>query len=296
MLRSTVATVSRPRCAASPKRLVDEIFRTFLRFRSAATENFTTENIGNAPTIDDADVKRFSTLSKDWWNIDGPLKALHSFNVIRIPWIRDRLRPNYKQEAGESYLPLKQLNVIDVGCGAGIISEPLARLGANVVGIDASEENIKVAIWRRDRQPELRGRIEYLCGSLSDVKQKYSNKFDAVIASEVLEHVTDRVAFVEQCVTVAKSGSGSLFFTTLNQTIASKVLGIWAAENIFRIVPQGIHEWEKFTPPLDLRLMLEKENCRVHAVHGLLYNPLTNRWAWSRCDQINYGLYAVKNS
>jgi len=241
-------------------------------------------------------VLRFSNLAKDWWNVDGPLKALHSFNVVRVPWIRDRLRPNYKPEFGESYLPLKGLKIIDVGSGAGILSENLARLGAKVFGIDASEKNIEAAKWHRDRQPDLRDRIEYFFGSLDDFEQKFDKNwknFDAVIASEVLEHVTNRIDFVEKCVAAAKSG-GSLFFTTLNRTIASKVFGIWAAENLLRILPQGIHEWEKFTPPNDLRLMLEKENCRVNSMHGLLYNPLTNRWAWSRCDQINYGLHAVK--
>lgn len=230
---------------------------------------------------------RFGELSAEWWNEDGPFKALHSMNPLRVPWIRD----NALIEPGRQ--------VLDVGCGAGLLSLPLARLGAKVTGLDASQEAIDAAIQHANTvEPNLMAeeeRLVYRQGTIEDFAQlRNENRFDAVVASEIVEHVGDVPSFVAACVRSVKPG-GRLFFTTINRTWLSRLVAISVAEDLFSVVPKGVHEWEMFVPPQDLTALLELNNCTVRQLMGMLYLPVLNRWRWIRSTQVSYALMAVKN-
>jgi len=257
-------------------------------------------------TVDDGEVGRFSALANLWWNEEGPMKALRSMNRLRVPWIRDtllqvRTQNGQKIESSPCH-PLNGFRILDVGCGAGFLTEPLARLGANVVGIDPSIENIEVAkqhaIARKD-ELGFDTRLVYYAKTVEDLARESEIgkevQFDAVVASEVVEHVSSRETFVENCLRLVKPGGGCVFFTTINRTIWSRLLAIYMAENILGIVPRGMHDWEKFTAPDDLQFLVEKNgDCSVRLVHGMRYNPLANSWSWIRDTSVNYALCGVK--
>jgi len=244
-------------------------------------------------SVDEKEIERFSKLASSWWDENGPLKALHAMNQVRVPWIRDTLKAYGLAQKGTDSECLGDVRILDVGCGAGILSEPLARLGANVVGVDATEECIGVAKIRLEKDRKLREKIRYVAGTVEELRLEEKEKFEAVVASEIVEHVGNREEFLRSCVEKLKPG-GVIFITTLNKTWLAQALGIFVAERILRIVPEGTHEIEKFTPPQDLKFMIEREGCSVRMIHGLGYNPITNRWAWIRNTSINYGLHAVK--
>lgn len=242
-------------------------------------------------TVSQEDIGRFSGLAADWWNEKGSMKALHSFNDVRVPWIRDTL---IQQEKAINYTsPIKDLKILDVGCGAGILCEPLSRLGGCVTGLDASPDCISVAKAHSERDVSIKGRIRYLSCSAEDLAETEEGQFDALLASEVIEHVESGREFIKACVRLVKP-NGFLFLTTLNKTIWSKIFGIFVAEKILKVVPDGIHDWEKFVPPADLKFMLEGEKCGVRLIHGLEYNPFRNQWRWRSSTSINYALSAVK--
>lgn len=175
-----------------------------------------------------------------------------------------------------------------------MLSIPITRLGANVDGIDASEQALHVASFTADRTlPHSRNNLNFHNYTVEEFSEQNREKYDAVIASEIIEHVTDLGAFVKCCVNMCKPG-GMLFFTTINKTISSQLMAIWLAENILGVVPPGVHEWDKFVDPKQLRYSLEEHNCRVGHLQGVLYNPLTNRWNWSSFDYVNYALTATR--
>ncbi|CAG5131547.1 unnamed protein product [Candidula unifasciata] len=190
--------------------------------------------------------------------------------------------------------PLEGFWIMDVGSGGGILSEPLARLGASVVGLEASEESIKVAQTHLISDSAIRDRIRYVHGTVEEVAESQAGKFDAVVVSEVLEHVSDASLFVTYACKLVRPG-GSIFFTTINKTQLAYLLGIVVAEQILHLVPAGTHDWEKFVPPADLQDMLEKNNFVTRLIHGMCYNPLTKRWSWVKDTSVNYALHAVKS-
>lgn len=175
---------------------------------------------------------------------------------------------------------------------AGLLTEPLARLGAKVAGIDAVDDLIQLAKVRAAGDEEIGGRVEYGTGTVDDWDGG-SRQFDAVVASEVIEHVPDRQSFLVNSLRHLKPG-GSIFLTTINRTALSRVLAIYVAEQVLKVVPAGIHDWEKFTTPQELRFLLEKEGCVIRFVHGLVYEPLFNRWHWSPYTPINYAIHTIK--
>ncbi|NWS39475.1 COQ3 protein, partial [Probosciger aterrimus] len=259
-----------------------------LLFRLTVKRPFSTSR----SSVDPNEIKKFQFLAQKWWDEEGEYSALHSMNDIRVPFIRDTLlnmSSNYHLGS-----PLSGVKILDVGCGGGLLSEPLGRLGASVTGIDPLEDNIRTADQHKSFDPVLAQRIQYKCSSLEEIVEESMETFDVIVASEVVEHVADLEMFIKCCSQVLKP-AGSLFITTINRTQLSYVLGIVVAEKILGTVPEGTHEWEKFVPPEDLERLLESNDFSVKTVNGMLYNPLWGSWSWTESTSINYAMHAVKS-
>ncbi|KFQ17604.1 hypothetical protein N331_00421, partial [Merops nubicus] len=242
-------------------------------------------------SVDSTEMKKFQLLAHKWWDEEGEYSALHSMNDIRVPFIRDTLlnmSSNY--HLGN---PLSGVKILDVGCGGGLLSEPLGRLGASVTGIDPLEDNIRTADQHKSFDPVLAKRIQYKSSTLEEIVEESVETFDVIVASEVVEHVTDLELFIKCCCQVLKP-EGSLFITTINRTQLSYVLAIVVAEKIMGIVPEGTHEWEKFVPPEELKRLLESHGFSVRTVNGMQYSPFSGRWSWTESTAVNYALHAVK--
>lgn len=245
-------------------------------------------------TVDPAEVRKFQSLARKWWDERGEFAALHTMNGLRVPFIRDNLlnlnrRPRLPN-------PLTGMRILDVGCGGGLLTEPLGRLGARVLGIDPVEDSIGTARLHSSYDPDLRQRVSYQACTLEQLaggQEEGGSRFDAVVASEVVEHLADLETFAFCCSHVLKPG-GSLFITTINKTNLSYALGIVAAEQLLRIVPSGTHDWEKFVSPEELERLLESHGFSVQTVRGMMYNPVSGTWSWINSTAINYVLHAVK--
>lgn len=259
---------------------------------SEQTEQLTKAEATRGSTIDASDVQRHSSLSNKWWDLNGELKGLHAFNPLRVQFVRDGLA-NTGAIVNSPCLPLQGVKIADVGCGGGILSEALARIGANVTGIDASEELTVTATDHAKLDPSLNGRLNYICTTIEKFAEQSPNAYDAIIASEVLEHVNDKELFLKCCTEVIKPG-GSLFITTFNKTLPSWFGGIIAAERILKFVPRGTHDWDKFISPADTQRLLESCGCKTKLIHGTFYNPLTSEWFWTSSTIVHYALQAVK--
>ncbi|XP_038049321.1 ubiquinone biosynthesis O-methyltransferase, mitochondrial-like isoform X2 [Patiria miniata] len=245
-------------------------------------------------TVDEKEVAKFRSLFESWWDVNGEFQALHSLNDLRVPLIRDGLVNQFGSQSLVSSQPLTDTVILDVGCGGGILSEPLARLGATVTGIDAASENISVAREHASHDPLLQKRLKYICTTAEELLSNEEGGFDAVVASEVLEHVSNVESLVATCAQLTKPG-GSVFFTTINKTWLSYALAVVGAEEIARVVPSGTHDWNKFIPPQDLQGFLHACNCQTRLVHGMIFNPVTQRWFWGTPKACNYAIHAVKN-
>ncbi|CAP38290.2 Protein CBR-COQ-3 [Caenorhabditis briggsae] len=240
-------------------------------------------------SIDAKEVAKFGDLSGEWADELGSFHALHSLNRIRVPWIVDNVKK------GDT----TSKRLVDVGSGGGLLSIPLARSGFDVTGIDATKQAVDAARLSLQSAPLQRSRIterlrfEHM--SVENFCQKPENKsaFDGVVASEIVEHVADLPGFIGSLAELARPGA-PIFITTINRTWASKVAAIWLAENILKIVPPGVHDWEKFITPAELTAHLEDAGCRVTAIHGLMFHPIGNHWTWIESTQCNYALLAVK--
>ncbi|XP_035019027.1 ubiquinone biosynthesis O-methyltransferase, mitochondrial [Hippoglossus stenolepis] len=249
-------------------------------------------------TVDPDEVRRFQSLAGKWWDEKGEFAALHAMNDLRVPFIRDNLLNVHR--ARHPGKPLAGLRILDVGCGGGLLTEPLGRLGANVVGIDPVEDSIYTAQLHASYDPDVRDSVSYQACTLEELsadgeEEKGAGQFDAVVASEVVEHLADLETFAFCSSHVLKPG-GSLFITTINKTNLSYALGIVVAEQLLRIVPSGTHDWEKFISPVDLERLLESNGFSVQSVRGMLYNPVSGAWSWTNSTAINYALHAVKLS
>lgn len=243
-------------------------------------------------TIDQADIDHLARFSNSWWDQSSTAITLHRMNRLRVQLVVDGLE-NTGIRLNESPKPLKGIKLIDVGCGGGILSEPLARIGADVVGLDPSPELLKVAREHAAKDQSIVNKINYIQSTIDDFSVDNAGKFDAIIASEVIEHVQNPKLFLEHCVKVLKPG-GSIFLTTFNKTYMSYLLGIIVAEYVVRIIPKGTHQWEKFVPPEDVKRWLHSYDCRTVLVHGMIYNPITKYWMWSNNKQVSYALHGVK--
>ena len=241
-----------------------------------------------ATTIDEAEVARFSRVSEQWWDPHGPMAALHKFNPVRLAYIRDRAAAHFDRDP-KRLDSLAGLRVLDVGCGGGILAEPLARLGASVVGIDPSDRNIAVA-QRHAAQSSLA--IDYRSTS-AEALAEAGEKFDAVLAMEVVEHVADVGLFVDVAAATVKPG-GLFFVATLNRTVKSFALAIVGAEYILRWLPRGTHQWDKFVTPNELEIALAQSGLHIAGETGVIYNLLADRWQLSADMDVNYMIVAER--
>lgn len=243
-----------------------------------------------ASTVDKAEVERFSRLAADWWDPHGPMAPLHKLNPLRLEFIRDKTAARFERDTRKLDC-LKALRILDIGCGAGILSEPLARLGADMVGADPSEENIAAASAHAQESGLA---VDYRATSAEDLAAQ-GEQFDVVLAMEVVEHVTDVGDFVATCASMVKPG-GLMIAATLNRTLKSFALAIVGAEYILRWLPRGTHQWDKFVTPRELETAIERSGLNVTAERGVVYNPFADRWQLSADMDVNYMLVAEKGA
>jgi 2-polyprenyl-6-hydroxyphenyl methylase/3-demethylubiquinone-9 3-methyltransferase len=239
-------------------------------------------------TINKEEIQKFSKLADEWWDVNGKFKPLHMFNPIRIEYITDKIKQHFKINA-DNLNYLKGLNILDIGCGGGLISEPMARLGGRVTGIDASEKNIKVAKIHAKKN-ELK--INYLNKSPEELENK--DKFDIILNLEIVEHVDNVGLYIESCYNLLKK-DGLMFTATLNRSFMSYLKAIIGAEYIMRWLPIGTHDWNKFLKPEELEKQLQDKKFSMVEIKGLEFNPLLNKWKKSNNLSVNYIIASSKS-
>jgi 2-polyprenyl-6-hydroxyphenyl methylase/3-demethylubiquinone-9 3-methyltransferase len=243
-----------------------------------------------ASTVDPSEVARFSALAEDWWNPRGKMAPLHKFNPVRLGYIRDQAAARFDRDPKQLGC-LKGLRMLDIGCGGGILSEPLARLGASMVGADPSETNIEAA---KVHAAQSGLAIDYRATTAEDLSAA-GERFDVVLAMEVVEHVADVNLFVESCAAMVKPG-GLMIAATLNRTLKSFALAIVGAEYILRWLPVGTHDWNKFVTPNELEIAMELAGLSVIGEQGVIYNPLADEWRLSTDMDVNYMLTSERSA
>ncbi|MBI3703074.1 MAG: bifunctional 2-polyprenyl-6-hydroxyphenol methylase/3-demethylubiquinol 3-O-methyltransferase UbiG [Rhizobiales bacterium] len=239
-------------------------------------------------SVDSAEVERFSRLAADWWDPRGPMATLHKFNPVRVGYIRDQAAQRFDRDPKKLDC-LKGLRMLDIGCAGGILSEPLARLGAQVVGADPAAENIAVA---SAHAAESGITIDYRATTAEELAAA-GERFDVVLAMEVVEHVVDVEAFVATCASMVKPG-GLMVAATLNRTMKSFALAIVGAEYVLRWLPRGTHQWDKFVTPTELEAAFENAGLQVIGERGVIYNLFADRWQLSSDMDVNYMLAAER--
>ncbi len=235
-----------------------------------------------------SEIARFSAPSAEWWNPAGSFRPLHRFNPVRLGYIRDAVAAQYRRDP-LAPSPLAGLSLLDIGCGGGLVAEPMARLGAAVVGVDASEKNIGVA---RHHAAESGLAIDYRCTS-AEALAASGAQFDVILALEVVEHVADPAGFFRCLGQMLKPG-GILIGATLNRTPKAYALAIVGAEYILRWLPKGTHDWKKFLKPHELAKLMRDAGLNVSAVAGASYDPLSEKWSITRDTGVNYLMVAVR--
>lgn len=243
--------------------------------------------ITDAPSIDPAEVEQFDALANSWWDPDGPFRPLHRLTPARLGYLRDRLADHYGRDILADR-PFEGLRGIDVGCGGGLISEPLARLGLAMTGLDAGARNIAAA---RSHAADQGLNIDYRC-STAEALAAAGERFDVVLALEIVEHVADRRAFVSACCELATPG-GLIVFSTINRTAKAFGLAIVGAEYVLRWLPRGSHNWRKFVKPSELARDLRAAGARPTDTKGLVFSPLNNLWHLDADLDVNYFMTAI---
>ena len=238
-------------------------------------------------TINKEEIEKFSKIAEEWWDPQGKFKPLHKFNPIRISYIRDNIIETLKLKNKKK--PLEKVKILDVGCGGGLLTEPMKRLGANITGIDASKKNIKIAKIHAKKNDL---KIDYICTSPENLSE--NDKFDVILNMEIVEHVDNVDFFLASCSNLLKK-NGIMFVATLNKTLKSYLFAIIGAEYLLRWLPIGTHDWEKFVKPDDLISILAKNNLKVDALDGMKFNILNNEWKISRDKSVNYIGKFIKN-
>ena len=239
-------------------------------------------------TVDKEEIEKFSRLAKDWWNPNGKFKPLHVWNPTRINFIKKKLIKHFNIDPKNS-LPLKDINILDVGCGGGLLCEPLKRLGANITGLDASKNNIEVA---KLHSKEMNLDIDYIHSSPENFKSK--NKFDVILNMEIVEHVASVDLFIYNCSELIEK-NGMMFVSTINRNLKSYLFAIIGAEYVLRWLPIGTHDWNKFITPDELEKITNKKNFLKDEIIGMKFNPLTKKWKITSDLAVNYVATFLKN-
>ena len=231
-------------------------------------------------TINKKEIEKFSKIAEEWWDPEGKFKPLHKFNPIRISYIKNNIIESFKLKTKNK--PLEKVKILDIGCGGGLLCEPMSRLGANVVGIDASDKNIKVAKLHAKKNNL---DIKYLCATPETFKTEI--KFDVILNMEIVEHVENVDFFLKSSSELLRK-NGIMFVATLNKTLKSYLFAIIGAEYVLNWLPIGTHEWEKFVKPLDLTNILKKYKLNLESLDGMKYNLFKDEWTVSKDKSINY--------
>ena len=231
-------------------------------------------------TINYKEIEKFSKLSEEWWDPQGKFKPLHKFNPIRIKYIKQNIIEHFN--IVNSKKPLNNLSLLDVGCGGGLLSEPMCILGAKVTGIDATRKNINIAKIHAKKN---KLKIKYI--TASPEKLKIKSKFDVILTCEVVEHVSDLNYFIKSCANLLKK-NGIMFVATINRTLKSYLFAIAGAEYILKWLPIGTHDWNLFVKPEELIETSMKHNLKSNGIHGMIYNPLLDQWKTSKDNSVNY--------
>ena len=239
-------------------------------------------------TINKEEIQKFSKLANEWWDVNGKFKPLHMFNPVRIEYIKEKIKKQFNIKKEKTNF-LDGIRILDIGCGGGLISEPMARLGATVTGIDASEKNINIANLHSKKSGL---KINYF--NTSPENFKVTDKFDVILNLEIVEHVDDVNLYVKSCFKLLKR-NGLMFTATLNRTFTSYVKAIIGAEYILRWLPIGTHDWNKFIKPEELEKILIQEKFSTIDLKGLSFNPFTNKWKKSNDLSVNYIICSLKN-
>ena len=237
-------------------------------------------------SVNKKEIEKFSKMAAEWWDPNGKFKPLHKFNPIRIKYIKENIINSFKIKTKKK--PLDKINILDIGCGGGLLSEPMTRLGADVTGIDASIKNINIAKLHAKKNNL---KINYLCSSPE--KLKIQKKFDVILNMEIVEHVEDINFFINSCSKLLKK-NGLMFVATLNKTLKSYMFAIIGAEYVLRWLPIGTHDWEKFVRPEDLKKILSKNNLKLEKLDGMNFNIIKDEWSVSSDTSINYIVKSIK--
>ena len=239
-------------------------------------------------TIDQSEIDRFSALAAEWWNPRGKFKPLHKFNPVRLGYIREKASENFGRDP-KATRPLEGLRLLDIGCGGGLLCEPMARMGADVVGADASEKNIKIATTHAQASGVA---VDYRAVT-AEALAADGETFDIVLNMEVVEHVSDVDFFLRTCSSMVRPG-GMMVVATINRTMKAAALAIFAAENVLRWLPRGTHQYEKLVKPEEIERPLTASGLVIAERTGVFFNPLANQWNLSRDMDVNYMMLAKR--
>ncbi len=238
-------------------------------------------------TINKEEIQKFSNLAEEWWDVNGKFKPLHMFNPIRIEYITENIKKHFNIKTNNNFL--KNLNILDIGCGGGLISEPMARMGATVTGIDASEKNIKIAQLHAKKN-----NLDILYLNKAPEQMREVEKFDIILNLEIVEHVDNVDLYIDSCYQLLKK-NGLMFTATLNRTLTSYIKAIIGAEYILRWLPIGTHEWDKFIKPEELEKIFVSKKFKTIDIKGLKFNPFIKKWKKSNDLSVNYIFCNTKN-
>jgi 2-polyprenyl-6-hydroxyphenyl methylase/3-demethylubiquinone-9 3-methyltransferase len=247
------------------------------------------DTVPRSPSIDPAEIEKFRRMASEWWSPTGKFAPLHRFNPVRIGWIRERLLAHFGRD-GAQRQPFAGLRLLDAGCGGGLISEPMARLGCEVLGVDAGEANIKAARIHAESSGVA---IDYRVGTVEGLIAAGEPLFDVVLALEVVEHVADPAEFLRDCAALVAPG-GLIVVATLNRTARAFALAVVGAEYVLRWLPQGTHDWKKFVTPEEATAALAGAGLAVDPPTGVSFSPLTRLWSISRDTGVNYMMSATR--
>jgi 2-polyprenyl-6-hydroxyphenyl methylase/3-demethylubiquinone-9 3-methyltransferase len=245
--------------------------------------------IPESPSVDPAEIEKFRAMAADWWSPTGKFAPLHKFNPVRLTYIREMAVKHFGLDA-DARRPLEGLRLLDAGCGGGLVTEPMARLGAHAVGVDAGDKNIKAAIVHADA---VHVDVDYRVGTVEGLIAAGEPKFDIVLSLEVVEHVQDPARFLADCANLLAPG-GMMVMATLNRTAKAFALAVVGAEHVLRWLPVGTHDWSKFVTPEEARAALVGAGLSIEETVGVSFSPLSGKWSLTRDTGVNYMVTATR--